>query len=54
MSVESNIDDVRLTDEYRAIIPQPVVITGITLDAFVSYLINRLGLVEISSSSIPE
>lgn len=46
LSVEGNEEEVKLTDEYRAIIPQPVVKTGMRLDNFVNYLIRVLDLVE--------
>lgn len=44
MAVEAKQDEVRLTDEYRAVVPQPVVVTGQTLNDFVNHIINYLKL----------
>lgn len=47
VSAEAREDDVKLTDEYRAVVPQPVVVKGMTFDDFVNSLINQLGLQKI-------
>ena len=44
MKAESNEHEVKLTDEYRAIIPQAVVNKGMQIESFVDYLINYLEL----------
>lgn len=44
ISVEEDETHVKLIDDYRAVIPQPVVNEGIALDKFVNYLIDTLNL----------
>jgi hypothetical protein len=52
MAVETNVDEIRLTDEYRAVIPQSVVIKGQDIYSFVNYLIKFLKF-ETGSASAP-
>lgn len=44
LSVENKEDEVKLTDEYRATVPQKIINTGMTLDGFANHLITKLGL----------
>jgi len=45
LAVETIEDEIKLTDEYKAIIPQPMINRdGISLDNFVDYLIKALSL----------